>query len=407
MPVFERGRVADQDEIVGFIADIAPFGAASVTLRPAKRRLEVLGDAIVEVGGITATVGENGIQRIEVDGLGVVAEAADYNVGELILEHDDGDPWATRTLDRTRERLAQYTRLESVVRDGDAVIVSYRGEHPSNADPHHTNDPHVVFLVWRQRFVFRAGVDRVDVETEVDWYTASRRLRLAFPSPHKTDTGVYDIPYGVLERKRYDAVSTHGGNGGGDWPAVNWAGIQAPDHTFAIFNQGTPSYRIEQGTVLVSVLRSPQLPYGLLEPESYTAYNFHGMSDGGKHHFRHALSFERGDWRSNATAANAALFNRPPVVVSGVLRASLAAWRIDAPHTEVSSVKASERGGSLILRLVERSGAADTVNIEYPRPWRKWRRCNLLEDPLSEWANGSGLAIPMKPWEIATIELGV
>jgi hypothetical protein len=36
-----------------------------------------------------------------------------YRPGELILEHDEGSPWATLHPDQTRTPLSPYTRLET------------------------------------------------------------------------------------------------------------------------------------------------------------------------------------------------------------------------------------------------------------------------------------------------------
>ena len=69
---------------------------------------------------------------------------------------------------------------------------------------------------------------------------------------------------------------------------MNWGGVQRPGHTFAVFNNGTPSYRVEDGVVLVSVQRSPILPSGLLQLQGYSAYNFGKMVHPGTHCFRHA-----------------------------------------------------------------------------------------------------------------------
>jgi alpha-mannosidase len=248
----------------------------------------------------------------------------------------------------------------------------------------------------------------IEVETDVEWYTQGRRLRLAFPSTTKSDTGVYDVPYGVLERERYEGKNNYGGSAGGDWPTIHWGGVQADDYTFAIFNQGTPSYRIEDGVVTVSVLRSPQLPYALLEPESYVAYNYHGMADHGSHIFKHAIYIGAGNRSNNDTGRQATIFNSIFSTVPGVLNNSLPNWEINAKQTEISAIKSAENGNGIILRLIEKAGNSDEVSIKLPAKYSIANLCNLLEDDGEKLTINNGtIKVAMKPWQIVTVRLKI
>jgi alpha-mannosidase len=211
----------------------------------------------------------------------------------------------------------------------------------------------------------------------------------------------------VLERDRYEGKTNFGGSAGGDWPALHWAGIQASGHTFAIFNAGTPSYRVEDGAVTVSILRSPQLPYGLMEPEGgYVAHNYYGMTDHGIHHFRHALYIAAGDWRDNDTVHQAAVFNTGMQVQPGELRGALPHWRLDARHTQIAAIKTAEDGNGLIVHLVEHSGRPETVRLTPPPQFTRAQLTNLLEEPLAELPReGEAFCITMGPWKIVTARL--
>lgn len=387
-------------------ADVPHLSARTFTLSEAPFHTEALDAPTVTCGQFTVEVGEHGLTGITIDDLGEVVDTRNYPVGALILEHDIGDAWATRSLDRTREALVPYTKLRSIERRGDSVVITYTGRHPSTDDMHFCADPLVTLLTWEQRFILRAGLPWLEVETDVEWYTHSRRLRMAFPSTTTHDRGVYEIPYGTLERDRYEGEKTHGGNAGGDWPAIHWAGIQAPDYTFAVFNQGTPSYRVEYGTVLVSLLRSPEIPYGLLEPESYVAHNYNGMADHGSHHFRHALYLGTGDWRDNDTARQAALFNSGLTAQPGALADPLPSWEIATQHTQLTALKTAEDGRGLILRLVESAGSQETVTVCPPWPCASACRCNLLEDDGEPLPVQDGtVTIALAPWQIVSIRL--
>ena len=407
LPVYEVTPSAGGTAVTFLAASVPAVGALTVKLQsaPALKTVKVSGD-VVKQEPFTIHVGEKGITGIDGAGAVGIVNPERFLFGELVLEHDIGDPWATRTLDRTRERLSPHTKLVGITKRGSEVAIRYEGKHPACDDPHRTNDPSVTYLAWEQTFRLREGVPWLDIETRVKWYTQSRRLRLAFPSATTMDRGVYDVPYGVLERDRYEGVSTNGGNAGGDWPAVHWAGIQAPDHTFAIFNQGTPSYRVEEGVVMVSVLRSPTYPCCLLEPASYVAHNYFGMMDHGTHTFRHALYIGAGDWRTNDVARQAALFNSGLTTVPGALTAPLPALSVEAAHTLLTAVKPAEAGTGIVLRLVESAGSADTVRVRVPQGVTAAWVTNLLEDVLQPLPIEEGaVQIALAPWKIATIKL--
>jgi alpha-mannosidase len=406
VPVYALETAADATVITFLAPDVPGLGARTFTLADAPLPIQALPERTVSCGPVTVEAGEHGLTGITVDGIGPVVTTDTLRVGELILETDIGDPWATRSLDRSREPLGPYTTLRGIERRGDGVVIRYTGRHRSSDDPHYGPDPAVTLLTWEQAFHLRAGVPWLEVETQVVWYTHSRRLRLAFPSTHPTDRGVYEVPYGTLARERYEGTRVHGGNAGGDWPAIHWAGVQAPDHTFAVFNQGTPSYRVEDGVVLVSLLRSPQLPYGLFEPESYTAYNFHGMADHGTHTFHHALYVGPGQWPENETTRLSALFNSGLTACSGRLTAPLPSWRITAGHTHLTAVKPAEDGQGLVLRLVESAGQPEIVQLTPPPAFTQATRCNVLEDAGEELAaTGGTFSFAIKPWEIMSVRV--
>jgi len=405
LPVFETlndGEVT----LVTFAAPSVPgLGATTVTLSPAPARQTPVHDHTITHAGYTIDAGEHGITRIAVEELGAVVDGRDFLFGELVLEVDEGDPWGTRTYNHDRERCAPFTTLTGIEALGDSVVLRYAGAHPVNFQPFSLNAK-ITYLDWTQNFILRTGIPWLEVETTVGWYTQDYRLRLAFPSATRANRGVYEIPYGVLERDRYEATGTHLGAANGDWPAIHWAGIQTPGYTFAVFNQGTPSYRVEDGTVLVSVLRSPVAPCCLLEPASYVAHNYYGMMDNGTHTFHHALYLGAGDWRDNAVVRQAAIFNCGLTVVPGALSSSLPEWKLQAAHTLLSTIKPAEDGRGIVVRLVEHAGRPEIVRLRVPATLTSAVTANLLEDPLVPLTrDGDDLLVPMGAWKIVTVRI--
>jgi alpha-mannosidase len=358
----------------------------------------------VTCGPFSVEIGENGIGAVSADGIGRIAQAGAFTVGEPVLEVDIGDPWSTRSYDHTRQRLSPHTKLVSVDQAGDSVVITYEGQHPSNSNVFKNPDPLVTRLSWTQVFRLREGVPWLEVETRVSWYTGSRRLRLAFPSLTDLNRGLYGVPYGVVERDRYEPKEINGNGCAGDWPAMHWVGVQAPGHLLAIFERGTPSCRIEDGVITVSVLRSPQHPHCLLEPASYVAYNYNGMTDHGAHVFHHAIYAAAGDWRDSDVVRQAAAFNTHVAVLPGAPAAPLPGWKIEGAHTQLGALKTAEDGKGVVVRLVETAGREETVRVQPPAGFAKGFETDMLEeDSRALRRGGNGFVVTMKPWKIVTL----
>jgi alpha-mannosidase len=405
LPVYGVTPKDGGTEVTFLSPEVTALGARTVTIGEAKSMVDSISERTVKCGKFSVEIGDHGITNVTVDGIGSIADTSKFLFGELLTEADLGDPWCTRSLDREREQLGQHTRLVGVERQGDSVVITYEGKHPDSGELN-SREPRVNTLEWRQTFRLMDGVPWIDVRTWVRWYTYSLRLRLAFPSTTRLDRGVYDIPYGVIERDRYEPTSTAFANAGGDWPAVHWAGVQAPDHTFAVLNEGTPSYRVEDGVVTVSVLRSPILPACLLEPQYFVSYDYNGMMDHGEHDFHHAVYIGDGDWRENDTTRVATVFNAGLNVQPGELVASLPEWGIDAEHTMLTAIKPAEDGNGVVLRLVEMSGRPETVRVRVPKGFISASRTNLLEeDPQPLKRDGGSFLVEMGEWKIATVRV--
>ena len=128
------------------------------------------------------------------------------------------------------------------------------------------------------------GLDRVDFKTDMHSAAFNHRMRVAFPLP-AAGKHLYGIPYGMLERQPYEPWFAWA-SASGDWPAVNWAGVQSEGLSVALLNKGTPSSRIERArsggdVLLLSILRSPAIPTYLHEPEFYSMTAYDGMRDEG------------------------------------------------------------------------------------------------------------------------------
>ena len=405
------------------LPDLPPASAVSVEIVPAAppAARDLTGETIRWSGRhLSFAAGPRGLTEIACGGR-TVLKPGHWGIGELIVEHDVGDPWATRDLDRLRRGIARIASRVAARQAGGMVELVYRGQDTDYRPLYSAPDPFVLQLDYTQRWFFYADRPYVDLETEIAWSAYHRRVRLALPTPWPTDEMWTEIPFGVLRRGRYEMTTTQWNNANGDWPAIGWAAVEHGGSGLAVLNRGTPSHRCEGGTLLVSLLRSPAFPNCLEEPTSYSAPAYDGMRDPGRHVFCHRLAPYAGSWREAGIVEQAEAFAAPVALSPGAAPADLRAGIALPDGVALAALKrphAAPAGGGLVLRLAEMHG--QERNFELPLPPGSWsgaRRCNLLEDPQAEldpptaihggWGPlplaGGRVRLSLRPWEIATV----
>jgi alpha-mannosidase len=352
------------------------------------------------------TADEHGLTAIHDKRTGlVIAATGQYRPNELILERDEGSPWATLHPDRTRQGWAAHTRLVAaeataawqrlVFAVGDDITLYGEGGGCLRAT---------------STVTLYHDLPRLDFTLDVDWDTYDRRLRVAMPLQRK-GRQLYGIPYGTLERQPYTAKFNDTTAANGDWPAINWAGIEGRDISVALFNRGLPSYGVEQDsigfpTLFLSVLRSPTRPVCLHEPlTGYSMTAFDGMRDAGRHHFAYALAAYSHPFSESTVVHDAEMYNAGLLASPGIITLPLAPV-IDSEVARLAAYKRSEVGDSFILRLWEYRGRGGVCTVTVPAGITRAARVNLLErQPESLTINNGQVTFQLRSWEIATLQL--
>lgn len=357
------------------------------------------------------TASEQGITEIFDKKLNTVAaKKSTYQVGEWILETDIGSPWATLSTDMRRIPLGKYTKLVRHERTADTQKVTYEI----------TPDIRYGFAETCFRIQYSVslvrGMDQVLFSADVDWDTYDHRLRIAFPTAVK-GRHLYDVPYGMLERKPYeqDIVLPDGdsnwASAAGDYPAIHWAGIDG-ENSIALFNRGTPSYQINADsegceTVYLSVLRSPTMPTCLHAAADYTMTAYDGMRDAGQHHFDYGLKSYAGSLRDSSVHADGIGFNTRLLISEADAR-PLTLPVLASDNAWISSVALAQDGKSITVRVVEYRGKTGSFAMRLPQKIQNVWETDLKEDILSALPITQGeISGTIKPFEIKTFLLSI
>lgn len=331
-----------------------------------------------------------------------VSESGKYRPCELILEDDIGSPWTTLYPNKERIATSEYTTLlgmekaEKLQRLHFDVRLPQRSAGVLDGISIHTT----VTLI--------EGIDQLQFAADVHWDCFNQRLRIALPTPVQGNAR-YEIPYGSIVRQSYcdeygDWTGAHG-----DWPTINWAGVESDTFSVALLNKGIPSYQVEENegekTILLSLLRSPTIPTYLHDPASYSMLEWDGMRDSGVHHFDCAVVSYGSTLLDSSIVLEAENYQVEPITFNGIL--SLPKMPIvESEHVRVSSVKISEDSHSIILRLVEYKGRAGQALLKLTDNTETVICCNLLEEEVSTLSCDDGTAeLGIRPYEIATLSI--
>ena len=238
-----------------------------------------------------------------------------------------------------------------------------------------------------QRIVLAQDSPRVDFETEVDWHERQRLLKAAFPVNVLALTSSQEIQWGYVQRTTHRNTSW-------DWArfetcAHKWVDLSEDDFGVSLLNDCKYGHDVRDDTMRISLLRAPLAP----DPEA----------DQGRHSFTYAL-MPHGVGLED-TVAQAYALNQPLLVMPGLAsQGSLVAT--DTPSAVVETVKPSEDGRGLVVRLYQSQRRRSKVRLQAGFPLRQVFRCNLLEKDHAEVPAARGeVELEMGPFEIATFRL--
>jgi alpha-mannosidase len=266
-------------------------------------------------------------------------------------------------------------------------------------------------LSWIQEVVLYKGSSRIDFKIDIDWDTAQRRIRVAFPTPIPVSKGTYAIPYGALKRGTYEHNLNIMPSTNGDWPAINWVDVHSDAENWGVglLNAGMPSHKVIDGVIFMSVLRSPTESWCLNEPEYYDCPDFDGARDAGQHTFTYTLVPHNGDWRDAGMEKLGIEFNTPMIARTikesgdGSLPAMHSFMQFEAtPNVVISAIKKAEKGDFVIVRLAETNGEDGSAGIKLAGAGENAALVNFLERKDQPVSGGK---VSLTPFKIQTVKL--
>lgn len=312
----------------------------------------------------------NGLLKVDVNPNGTwnltdITRARRFeNLGLLEDDGEVGDPWVRYAPKQDRLVTSNDCKAEVVLEEEGALsstlLVRFPFRVPACAlgfDQRRSDDE--VELVIEHRLTLTAGSRRLNVVTRFDNLAKDHRLRVAFP------TGIRNAVESAAESafdivRRSIAVPD-----GKDWrepptglqPQLGFVDVSDGADGFALLNLGIPQYEVrdDENRTLVLTLMRCFAQKNTVRRAEYPDQP--GSECPGPQEFRYALLPHAGDWETAGLLAETYSFLLPLRVgqsgrsLQGTLPRSLSFFEVTGGILQVSSIKRSEDGKSVVLRL--------------------------------------------------------
>lgn len=235
-----------------------------------------------------------------------------------------------------------------------------------------------------QTYRLTAGSRRLEVHTRAHWSEKRVQVRAFFPLNVRAPFATFETAFGAQTRPTHR--NTPGDVARFEVSAHRWADLSESGYGVSLLNDGRYAHTALGHTLALTLLRAPVYP----DP----------FADLGEHEFTYALLPHTGAWDAADTVPEAFDLNSPLLVTPGKVTLTGLPRPRGLP-VRLGSLKRSEDGAALLLRLYEGRGARGEVKVELPTGWRA-EQVNVLEDRVE---NADARAWPIKPFEIVSLRL--
>lgn len=252
-------------------------------------------------------------------------------------------------------------------------------------------------LRWSAKFFLPTHRPEVRLSLHLDWQGEATRMRLTLPTLIDSSTGIYEVPFGVVQRKPYTPRT----NAKGEWPAHRFVAVEDSRHGMALINTGVGGVEVNGGTIYTTVLRAPRGEYAGMVADATSSQH-------GSHDYTFVLKPYAGSLAQSGVVQATQESNNPllPDVRLGEVpqQATASFLRVEPGNVVLSGVKAaSDDPGDVIIRVYETAGQETEALLTFPGAARAWT-CDLRENMIgTEVILEQGeLRFVLKPFEIRT-----
>lgn len=220
---------------------------------------------------------------------------------------------------------------------------------------------------------------RIDFVTTADWHEKQKFLKAMFDVNVFATKATFDIQFGNVERPNHYSTSW-------DWAkfevcAHKWMDMSENRYGVAILNNCKYGHSVKDSIMAISLIKCP------INPDA--------KADEGIHNFTYSLLPHKDNWRQSCVQQQAEYLNTPIMAVKGEMPAK-SLFKFSTDSISVDTVKPSEDGKAIILRVHEYMGGTEKLSIKSDFSIQSIERVNMLEEGHLECSTEEWI----KPYEI-------
>ncbi len=231
----------------------------------------------------------------------------------------------------------------------------------------------------------------VEFRTEVDWNERQKMLRVEFPADINALTARYDIAFGNVEHPNHSTTSYDEARF--EVCGHKWGDVSDGSYGVALLNDCKYGYSIQNSNMELSLLRSADFPSD--------------SCDRGKHSFSYWIYPHEGTIREASVAQKGYEVNVPLIVRSGEMPLKERSYiYTDSTNLIIDTVKPSEDGEDLIVRLFETYNTEGTASLTFDFPVESCEETDLLERHVEDVkTEDNRITFTLHPYEIKTYRI--
>ena len=383
--------------------------------RPCGAQTLLSGVNVMENEHLVVQVNGNGTINLTCKATGKVFENLNY----LSDEGEVGNAWrhGAPTFDRKYQSLGARADV-AVVEQGPvsaAISAQYNFAVPVDyADGTRRSDT-LVDLPVKVVYRLNQGESFVRVELTVDNRARDHWLRANFPTGLATDVTWADSHFDVISRPIAIPDSTGWvEKAGGTHPLRTFVAMSDSTGGLAVMPRGIYEYEAfedRSSTLALTLIRACRIKLAVSE-EKQTELPDAGVQCPGVQKFEYAIHAHGGDWRQARLLSQAAAYATPVRAGQigrgqGQLPSETSLISLDSNAVQVTAVKQSEDGKSLMIRLFNATGETQRVTLGFGRTPRAASLCRMDEsvvEPLKLQGNSLPLEVQGKKIRTLAVE---
>ena len=241
-----------------------------------------------------------------------------------------------------------------------------------------------------QRVTLNHKTRTLEFKTTVDWNECHKMLRTAFPVNIRCDSATFGIQYGYVKRPTHRNTSWDVARF--EVPAQKYVDLSDNNRGVAILNDSKYGHKIHENIMDLNLLRSPTYP--------------DADADLGIHEFSYCFMPHKKDFIHSEVIQSALEFNQPPMIFVGKSAKGInPPLRVKDSSIGLEVVKRAEKEKCWVVRLVERYGLSNQIEVELHESNTKLQETDLMEWNDDERSLNTPILLDFKPFEIRTFKI--